>query len=45
MANLDVLTDFLCTPDILSPTGAVRTVKCSEVGYSSTNGEAARLVA
>lgn len=42
MANLDVLTDFLCTPDMLSPTGAVRTVKCSEVGYSSTNGEAAQ---
>ncbi|WP_028242665.1 DUF5722 domain-containing protein [Pseudobutyrivibrio ruminis] len=42
MANLDVLTDFLCTPDMLSPTGAVRSVKCSEVGYSSANGEAAQ---
>ncbi|SFH66670.1 hypothetical protein SAMN04487830_104119 [Pseudobutyrivibrio sp. OR37] len=42
MANLDVLTDFMCTPDMLSPTGAVRTVKCSEVGYSSANGEAAQ---
>ena len=42
MANLDVLTDFLCTPEMRSSTGAVRTVKCSEVGYSSANGEAAQ---
>ncbi|QFJ54673.1 DUF5722 domain-containing protein [Pseudobutyrivibrio xylanivorans] len=40
MANIDVLTDFLCSADMLSPTGAARTVKCSEVGYSSANGEA-----
>ncbi len=39
MANIDVLTDFMCTPDMLSPTGAVRTVKCSEVGYTSVDGE------
>ena len=39
VANIDVLTDFLASPDMLSPTGAVRTVKCSEVGYSSANGE------
>lgn len=39
MANIDVLTDFLCTPDMLSPTGAARSVKCSEVGYTSANGE------
>ncbi len=42
MANLDVLTDFLCTPEMRSSTGAVRTIKCSEVGYSSANGEAAQ---
>ena len=39
MANIDVLTDYLCTADMLSPTGAVRSVKCSEVGYTSANGE------
>lgn len=39
VANIDVLTDFLTSSEMLSPTGAVRTVKCSEVGYSSANGE------
>ena len=39
MANLDVLTDFLCQTSMLSPTGAVRTVKVSEVGYTSLLGE------
>ena len=33
--NIDVLTDFLCQEDFLSPTGEVRTVKISEVGYTS----------
>ena len=39
MANIDVLTDFMCSADMLSPTGAVRTVKCSETGYTSVDGE------
>lgn len=39
MANIEVLTDYLSTPDLLSSTGAVRTVKCSEVGYTSLMGE------
>ncbi len=39
MANIDVLTDFMCNSDMLSPTGAVRTVKVSEVGYISHEGE------
>lgn len=39
VANVDVLTDFLATPDMLSSTGAVRTVKMSEVGYVSHEGE------
>ncbi|SDB25868.1 hypothetical protein SAMN02910298_01310 [Pseudobutyrivibrio sp. YE44] len=39
MANIDVLTDFMCSADMLSPTGAPRTVKCSEVGYTSAGGE------
>lgn len=39
MYNLDVLTDYLCTPDLLSSTGAPRSVKVSEVGYTSAYGE------
>lgn len=37
--NIDVVTDFLCQPDFISPTGAVRTVKLSEQGYTSAQGE------
>ena len=38
--NIDVVTDFLSQPDFLSPSGAVRTVKLAEQGYSSsTQGE------
>ncbi len=37
--NIDVVTDFLCQPELLSPSGAVRTVKLSEQGYSSNSGE------
>lgn len=40
VANIDVLTDFLCNPNMLSSTGAVRSVKLSEVGYVSHEGEA-----
>ncbi len=39
LQNIDVVTDFLCQPDFLSPTGAVRTVKLSEQGYTSLAGE------
>ncbi len=39
MYNLDVLTDYLATPELLSPSGAVRTVKVSELGYTSLLGE------
>lgn len=39
MYNLDVLTDYLASPDLLSPTGAVRSVKISELGYTSIGGE------
>ncbi len=39
MYNIDVLTDFLCQPDFISPTGAVRSVKLSEQGYTSMLGE------
>ena len=37
--NIDVVTDFLSQPDFLSPSGAVRTVKLSEQGYTSSQGE------
>ncbi|MBQ4307435.1 MAG: hypothetical protein II759_02530 [Lachnospiraceae bacterium] len=39
MQNLEVLTDFLCTPEMLSPTGQVRSVLLTEVGYTSMRGE------
>jgi hypothetical protein len=37
--NIDVVTDFLAQPEFLSPSGAVRTVKLSEQGYTSSQGE------
>ncbi len=39
MQNIDVLTDYLTQEHFLSPSGEVRTVLCSEVGYTSTGGE------
>ncbi len=39
MANIDVLTDFLCAPDMINDDGTVRSVLCSEVGYTSQKGE------
>ena len=39
MRNIDVLTDFLGQADYLSPSGQVRSVLCSEVGYTSSQGE------
>ena len=35
MANIDVLTDFLCQKKNLQTDGQVRSVLCSEVGYTS----------
>ncbi|MCH4032699.1 MAG: DUF5722 domain-containing protein [Lachnospiraceae bacterium] len=35
MANIDVLTDFLCSKKNLQTDGQVRSVLCSEVGYTS----------
>ncbi len=37
--NLDVLTDYLASADLRSPSGAVRSVKISELGYTSIGGE------
>lgn len=45
MQNIDVITDFLSQPELLSPTGAVRTVKLSEVGYTSSVGEEQQAIA
>lgn len=45
MQNIDVITDFLSTPELLSPSGAVRTVKLSEVGYTSSIGEEQQAIA
>ena len=35
MQNIDVLTDYLSQASLISPTGQVRSVICSEVGYTS----------
>ena len=45
MQNIDVITDFLSQPEMLSPSGAVRSLKLSEVGYSSINGEQQQAIA
>ncbi|MCI2048792.1 MAG: DUF5722 domain-containing protein [Lachnospiraceae bacterium] len=45
MQNIDVLTDFLSQPSMLSPSGQVRTVKLSEQGFTSTTGEPAQAAA
>ena len=39
MRNIDVLTDWLGRPDMLDSDGEVRSVLCSEVGYTSSNGQ------
>ena len=45
MQNLDVITDFLSQPELLSPSGNVRSVKLSEVGYTSSAGEQQQAIA
>ncbi len=39
MQNIDVFTDYMCTPVMLAPSGQVRSIVCSEVGYTSLQGE------
>ncbi len=39
LQNIEVVTDFMCQKDFLSPTGAVRSVKLSEQGFTSLTGE------
>lgn len=36
MANIDVLTDFMCQTDFLNPAGQVRSIALTEVGYTSS---------
>ena len=38
MQNIDVLTDYLSRSEFLTKNGEVRSVLCSEVGYSSSKG-------
>ena len=45
MQNLDVITDFLSQPELLSPSGNVRSLKLSEVGYTSSAGEQQQAIA
>ena len=39
MQNIEVLTDLLCKPEFICPDGQVRSVICSEVGYTAAQGE------
>ena len=39
MENAEVLTDFMCKPAMISPTGQVRSIIASEVGYPSNQGQ------
>lgn len=45
MENIEVLTDYLCRGEMISPTGQVRSVLCSEVGYPAAQGEQAQAAA
>lgn len=40
MENLEVFTDFMCQPQMLTPAGQVRPIIINEIGYSSVQGEA-----
>lgn len=40
MENIHVVTDYMQRPELLSPKGEVRAIILSELGYSSTAGEA-----
>lgn len=39
MENIEVTTDYMCKPELLSPNGQVRSIIASEVGYTSGQGE------
>ncbi|WP_026506478.1 DUF5722 domain-containing protein [Butyrivibrio sp. MC2013] len=39
MQNIEVLTDYMCSASYLKRDGSVRSILCSEVGYTSSQGE------
>ena len=39
MENIEVLTDFMCKPEMISSTGQVRSIIASEVGYTAAQGQ------
>lgn len=39
MENIEVMTDYMCSPQLLSPTGQVRSILLTEVGYTTTQGD------
>ena len=39
MENIEVLTDYMCRPELLAPNGQVRSIIATEVGYTSSQGE------
>jgi len=45
MENIEVTTDYMCRPELLSPTGQVRSIIASEVGYTSGQGEQMQMAA
>lgn len=45
MQNIDVLTDYLSQSSLLAPKGKVRSVICSEQGYTSLRGESIQAAA
>ena len=45
MENIEVLTDYMCRADMISPTGQIRSIICSEVGYTAAQGEAVQAAA
>ncbi len=39
MENIEVMTDYMCSSQLLSPTGQVRSILLTEVGYTTTQGD------
>jgi hypothetical protein len=42
MENIYILTDYMCQASFLAPSGAVRNISLSEIGYTSSFGEDAQ---
>lgn len=39
MQNIEVITDMMCKPELISSTGQVRNIYVTEAGYTSTQGQ------